>query len=47
MVALGNAYDAVVVQLLSHVRLCDTMDCSTPGFAVLHHLLEIAEAHVR
>ena len=26
-----------VVQLLSHVRLCNTMDCSTPGFPVLHN----------
>ena len=25
----------VVVQLLSHVRLCDPMDCSTPCFLVL------------
>ena len=25
------------VQLLSHVRLCNTMDCSTPGFPVLHN----------
>ena len=25
----------LVVQLLSHVRLCDPMDCSTPGFPVL------------
>ena len=22
--------------------LCDPMDCSTPGFCVLHHLLELA-----
>ena len=27
--------------------LCDPMDCSTPGFPVLHHLLEIAQTHVR
>ena len=26
------------VQLLSHVRLCNTMDCSTPGFCVHHQL---------
>ena len=26
--------------------LCDPMDCSTPGFPVLHHLLEIAQTHV-
>ena len=33
----------VYVQLLSHVRLCDPMDCSMPGFPVLHHLLEFAQ----
>ena len=26
--------------------LCDLMDCSTPGFLVLHHLLELAQTHV-
>ena len=26
--------------------LCDPMDCSTPGFVVLHHLLEFAQTHV-
>ena len=26
------------VQSLSHVRLCDPMDCSTPGFPVHHQL---------
>ena len=32
----------VVVQSLSHVlTLCDPMDCSTPGFPVLHHLLKL------
>ena len=29
---------AVVVQLLS---LCDPVDCSTPGFPVLHFLLSL------
>ena len=34
-------------QSLSHVRLFATpMDCSTPGFPVLHHLLEVAQTHV-
>ena len=28
----------VVVQLLSHVWLCKTMDCNTPGFPILHLL---------
>ena len=35
----------VVVQSLSRVWLCDPMDCSTPGFPVLHHLLELAQTH--
>ena len=26
--------------------LCDPMDCSKPGFAVPHHLLELAQTHV-
>ena len=24
----------------------DTMDCGTPGFCVLHHLLELDQSHV-
>ena len=36
----------VFVQLLSHVRLCDSMDSSTPGFPALHHLPELAQTHV-
>ena len=31
---------------LSHVRLCNPMDCSTPGFPVHHQLPELAQAHV-
>ena len=34
------------VQLLSRVRLCDPMDCSTPGFLVHHQLPELAQTHV-
>ena len=30
----------------SYPTLCDPMDCSTPGFPVLHHLLELAQTHV-
>ena len=30
----------------SYLTLCDRMDCSTPGFPVLHYLLEFAQAHV-
>ena len=26
--------------------VCDLMDCSTPGFPVLHHLLEFVQTHV-
>ena len=34
------------VQLLSHVQLCDPMDCSTRGFPVHHQLPELAQTHV-
>ena len=34
------------VQSLNHVRLCNPMDCSTPGFPVLHQLQELAQTHV-
>ena len=30
----------------SCLTLCNPMDCSTPGFHVLHHLLGIAKTHV-
>ena len=30
----------------SCLTLCDTMDCSTPGFSVLHYLQEFAQIHV-
>ena len=30
----------------SCVRLCDPMDCSTPGLPVHHQLLELAHTHV-
>ena len=36
----------LVVQSLSCVWLCDPMDCSMPGFPVLHHLLELVQTHV-
>ena len=35
-----------VLQSLNHIWLCEPMDCSTPGFPVLHHLLESAQTHV-
>ena len=28
------------------LTLCNAMDCSMPGFRVLHHLLEFAQTHV-
>ena len=31
---------------LSHIQLCDPVDCSTPGFPVLHYLPEFAKTHV-
>ena len=34
------------VQSLSCVRLCDPMDCSTPGFPVHHQLLEPTQTHI-
>ena len=30
-----------------YLTLCDPMDCSRPGFPVLHHLPELAQTHVR
>ena len=30
----------------SCLTLCDPMDCNTPGFPVLHQLLELAQIHV-
>ena len=30
----------------SGLTLCDSMDCSTPDFPVLHRLLELAQTHV-
>ena len=35
----------VVVQLLC-LTLCDSTDCSTPGFPVLHYFSEFAQTHV-
>ena len=35
---------SVVAQLCP--TLCDPVNCSTPGFPVLHHLLELAQTHV-
>ena len=48
---IENSKDAtrkllVAAQLLSHVQLWDPTNCSTPGFPVLHHLLEFVQTHV-
>ena len=38
----------IVVQMLSCVRLLYVpMDCSMPGFLVLHHLTELVQTHVQ
>ena len=34
------------VQLLSCVQLCESMDCSTPGFPVHHQLPELTQTHL-
>ena len=34
------------VQPLSRIRLCDPMDCSTPGLPVYHQLPELTQTHV-
>ena len=36
----------VVIQSLSCVPLCDRLDCSVPGFPVLHSLSQFAQTHV-
>ena len=49
LVALGCEdcpWSIVVVQLLSHVRLCDPVDFSSPGFPVPYHLPEFAQVLV-
>ena len=43
---LSLSFPICCFQSLSCVWLCDPMDCSTPGFPVPHHLLELAQAHV-
>ena len=37
---------SVQLSHLSHVQLCDPMDCSTPGFPVHHQLPEVTQTHV-
>ena len=43
----GSVHIQVVVQFAkSCLTLCDPRNCSTPGFPVLHCLLEFAQTHV-
>ena len=37
---------AAAVMLLSHVRLCEHMNCSTPGLPVHHQHPEFTQAHI-
>ena len=39
---LGHCYSVTKLFL----TLYDPMNCSTPGFPVLHHILELAQLHV-
>ena len=41
-----NQYFVVVVQSLSHVWLCDPMECRMTGFPVFHCLLEFTQTHI-
>ena len=44
---LGGRDKNIVVIVQSLIpTLCDPMDRSTPGFTVLHQLLELAQAHI-
>ena len=36
---------SISVQSLSHVQLCDPMDCNTPDFPVYHQFPELAQTH--
>ena len=42
----GELWQSIVAQSLSHVWLCNPLDCSRPGFPVLYYLLELAQSHV-
>ena len=45
-IILNECLFSASVQLLSHVRLCDPMDCCTPGLPVHHQLPELAQTQV-
>ena len=42
----GNAAESLSSVAQSCPTLWDPLDCSMPGFLVLHHLLELAQTHV-
>ena len=42
----SDRFVVVVVQLLNCVWLCNPINCSMPGFPVLHHLIEFVLTHV-
>ena len=42
----GILCEFIKVQIMLGLTLCDLMDCSAPGFPVLHHLPEFAQIHV-
>ena len=50
MIYLSQITNQYFYQFSSVIQLCltfcDPMNCSTPGFPVLHHLLEFAQIHV-
>ena len=40
-------FPSIVVAVLKLCpTYCDPLDCSSPGFTVLHHLLELAQTHI-
>ena len=41
-----TVYIGILVQMLSRIRVCDPMDCSTLGFPIHHLLPEFAQTHV-
>ena len=45
VVIIFSYYIFSSVQSLSHVRLCNPMGCSTPGFPIFNHLSELAQTH--
>ena len=46
LVSAIHQHESAIVYSLNHVQLCDPMDCSTPGFSVLHYPPEFAQTHV-